>query len=61
MKTWTAKEVAGYLRFTRHATPDQRFQFEERAAICEYDGNLPRDEAERMALAEVLPEMEVGA
>ena len=27
--------------------------FEERAAIAEWDGGLPREEAERLALAEV--------
>jgi hypothetical protein len=26
-----------------------RLRFEERAAICEYDGKLPRAEAERVA------------
>lgn len=26
-----------------------RLRFEERAAICEYDGKLPRAEAERLA------------
>jgi hypothetical protein len=26
-----------------------RLRFEERAAICEYDGKLPRAEAERIA------------
>ena len=26
-----------------------RLRFEERAAICEYDGKLPRVEAERVA------------
>jgi hypothetical protein len=28
---------------------EQRFTFEERAAIMEYDGGLPREEAERAA------------
>ena len=27
--------------------------FEERAAVMEFDGGLPREEAERLALAEV--------
>lgn len=31
-------------------TPEQRADFEERAAIMEFDGNLPRAEAERLAL-----------
>ena len=30
-------------------TPAQREDFEERAAIMEYDGKLPRAEAERLA------------
>lgn len=32
---------------------DLRMMFEERAAICEYDGNLPRPEAERIAFHEL--------
>ncbi len=32
---------------------DWRFAYEERAAIMEYCGNLPRTEAERRALFEV--------
>jgi hypothetical protein len=31
-------------------TADQRFAWEERAAVMEYDGGLPRDRAERLAL-----------
>lgn len=32
------------------ATRDElRLRFEERAAICEFDGKLPRAEAERVA------------
>ena len=30
-------------------TPDEHEEFEERAAIMEYDGGLPREEAERRA------------
>ena len=30
-------------------TPTEREEFEERAAIAEYDGKLPRVEAERIA------------
>ena len=33
---------------------DLRIAFEERAAIMEYDGGLPRERAEALALAEVL-------
>ena len=32
---------------------DLRERFEERAGIMEYDGNLPRDEAERLAYEEL--------
>jgi len=28
-------------------TDDERYRYEERAAICEYDGGLTREEAER--------------
>jgi hypothetical protein len=34
--------------------PDLREDFEERAAIMEYDGNLPRDHAECLALLNIL-------
>ena len=33
---------------------DLRIEFEERAAIMEYDGGLPREGAEALALAEVV-------
>ena len=35
-------------------TPEQREDYEERAAIMEYDGKLERPEAERRALNLVL-------
>lgn len=35
-------------------TPTEREDFEERAAILEYDANLSRDAAEKVALALVL-------
>lgn len=35
-------------------TPDQQEAFEERAAIMEFDGNLGRERAEELALADVL-------
>lgn len=35
-------------------TPEQREDFEERAAIMEFDGNLSREAAEREALRLVL-------
>ena len=34
--------------------PDLREDFEERASIMEYDGGLPRDHAECLALLNVL-------
>ena len=33
---------------------DWRIEFEERAAILEYDGGLHRDNADRQALTEIL-------
>ena len=35
-------------------TPDEEERFEERAFIAEYDGRLPRSEAEAVALAEIV-------
>jgi hypothetical protein len=32
---------------------DERVEIEERAGIMEYDGHLPRDEAERCAIASI--------
>jgi hypothetical protein len=37
--------------------PDWRDDWEERAAIMEYDGGLPKEEAEAAALAETLQKM----
>lgn len=34
-------------------TQDEREAFEERAAICEFDGKLTRKEAEQMATQEI--------
>lgn len=34
-------------------TRDEREEFEERAAIREYDGGFPRKEAERLAAEEI--------
>ena len=34
--------------------PDLRYQFEERAGIMEFDGGLSRDEAEALALVDLL-------
>jgi hypothetical protein len=35
-------------------TTEEREAYEERAAIMEYDGGLPRAEAERLAMEEVV-------
>ncbi len=37
---------------------DWRVEWEERAAVMEYDGGLPRERAEALALAEIVREME---
>ncbi|WP_374429513.1 hypothetical protein [Ideonella dechloratans] len=39
----------------------ERESFEERAAIMEYEGGMPRREAEQRALAEVLTERQLRA
>lgn len=39
---------------------DLREQFEERAAIAEIDGGLPRDEAERIGYEQIRHEIESG-
>lgn len=36
----------------RALTPDQREFFDERAAIIEFDGKIPRDDAEQQAAAQ---------
>jgi hypothetical protein len=41
----------------RDLRTDLRDRFEERVAICEYDGNLNRDEAERLAFDELRREL----
>jgi hypothetical protein len=42
-------------------TADDREQLEERAAIMEYDGKLPRAEAERRALVDLEQRREKGS
>jgi hypothetical protein len=37
--------------------PDWRIAWEERAAILEYDGGLPRERAEALALTEIIGQM----
>ena len=45
-----------------HLPMDWRIEWEERAAIMEYDGGLSREGAEAKALADILRQMaEVGA
>jgi hypothetical protein len=38
--------------------PDWRAAYEERAAIMEFEGSLPRERAEELALRDVLNQME---
>lgn len=42
----------------RALPPDWRELYEERAAIKEYDGNMPRELAERSALNEIQQRMD---
>jgi hypothetical protein len=37
--------------------PDWRVEWEERAAVMEYDGSLPRERTEAAALVEIAKEM----
>ena len=41
--------------------PDLREAYEERAAIMEFDGGLPREEAERQAAQLYAPQLATGA
>ncbi len=43
--------VHNFTKALRLVDEDERAAVEERAAIAEFDGNLPRDEAERAAIA----------
>jgi hypothetical protein len=61
-----AVEFGARLRYGRPLGPDDlpgdwRVWFEERAAIMEYDGGLPRELAEAEALAETVREMQKDA
>lgn len=52
-KSWTDSHVSQIT--TPYKLPmEWRLEFEERAAILEYDGGLSRDEADRRAFAEIL-------
>lgn len=58
-----AVEFGARLRYGWPLGPDDlpgdwRVWFEERAAIREYDGGLPREHAEAEALAETISEMQ---
>lgn len=41
--------ATGYRQFVGSISPEEREDVEQRAAICEYDGSLPRDLAEGQA------------
>jgi hypothetical protein len=40
--------------------PDWHIAWDERAAIMEYDGGLPRERAEALALTAIVEEMRLG-
>ena len=40
--------------------PDWHFEWDERAAIMEYEGGLPRERAEALALQDILARMRGG-
>jgi hypothetical protein len=42
---------------TNDLPPDWYFRWDERAAIMEYDGKLPRDRAKALALEDILEQM----
>ena len=46
--------VGGVISSPRDLSIDWRIEFEERAAILEYDGGLSREEADRRAYKEIL-------
>ena len=52
-KLYAPEPVEGEIR-VEDLDADWRVWFEERAAIMEYDGGLPRERAEAMALAETI-------
>lgn len=52
-KSWTDSQESQIT--TPYKLPmEWRIEFEERAAILEYDGGLSREEADRRALVEIL-------
>ena len=57
-RTFPEAELVALLRYGPDDLPgDWRVEFEERAAIMEFDGNLPRERAEALALTDVLRRM----
>jgi hypothetical protein len=58
-----AKRAAALLAHVPDADlrADLRDRFEERAGICEYDGSLSHDEAERLAVDELQRELQARA
>jgi hypothetical protein len=45
--------MATLTQHIQQLSPNQREWFEERAGIMEFDGRMPREQAERLALKEV--------
>ena len=50
----TTADVGGVISSPGDLSIDWRIEFEERAAILEYDGSLSREEAEEQAFVEIL-------
>lgn len=46
--------VIDFAKYQRSLSKDERMELEERAAIMEYDGGLPRQQAEQHALQNVI-------
>jgi hypothetical protein len=53
-RTETFGEYQGQIASPYDLSMDWRVEFEERAAILEYDGGLSREEADKQALGEIL-------
>jgi hypothetical protein len=51
--TETFGEYQGQIASPEDLPMDWRIEFEERAAILEYDGGLSREEADKQALSEI--------
>ena len=49
----TTADVGGVVSSPENLPMDRRIEFEERAAILEYDGGLSREDADRQALQEI--------